>query len=104
MRSVNQAISAAETPARKADSYALRALIYEGTNPPLLDEAALNWQWVLDTEGAREEVLELARTHLAALNGEGPTLTPVPSRTPTADLTATSEAAATATVTATPTP
>lgn len=82
---VNEAIAAAETPARKADSYALRALIYEATNPPLLDEARLNWQWVLDTEGARETTILMAQTHLAALTGEGPTLTPAvtPTETPT---------------------
>lgn len=99
VRMVNLAVAEAETPARRAESYALRALIYEATNPPLLDEAILNWQWVLDTEGAHESTVELARTHLAALTGEGPTLTPVPSRTPTPTTTATA-----LTATATPKP
>lgn len=76
VRTINDAIAIAETPSRKADSYALRALIYEATNPPLLDEAILNWQWIVDTEGASEDTVELAEIHLAALQGEGPTLTP----------------------------
>ncbi len=104
VRMVNEAIATAETPARKADSYALRALIYEATNPPLLDEARLNWQWVLDTEGARESTVLLAQTHLAALSGEGPTLTPAvfPTGTPNPETTA--EATAATGPTATPTP
>jgi tetratricopeptide (TPR) repeat protein len=96
VRQVNTAISLTEDPARKSDGYALRALVYEGTNPPLLDEARLNWQWILDTEGARPSALALAEIHLAALSGEGPTLTPVPSQTPTGQ--------ATVAASATPTP
>ncbi|MGA9534044.1 MAG: tetratricopeptide repeat protein [Anaerolineales bacterium] len=74
----NEIISEAENPGRKGDGYQLRALIYEATNPPLLDEARLNWQWILDTEGTYPETKELANVHLAALDGVGPTLTPTP--------------------------
>jgi len=88
VRQVNSAISLTDNPARKSDGYALRALIYEATNPPLLDEARLNWQWILDTEGARPAALALAQVHLAALSGEGPSLTPIPSLTPTGQATA----------------
>lgn len=104
VRMVNEAIAAAETPARKADSYALRALIYEATNPPLLDEARLNWQWVLDTEGAREATVLLAQTHLAALTGEGPTLTPAVTPTDTPLPEPTGEATDTGESTPTPEP
>lgn len=86
LRNATDALIQAENPGRKAKGYAIRALVYEATNPPLPDEARLNWQWILDTEGAREETVELARIHLAALNGEGPTLTPTP-EPPTATLT-----------------
>jgi tetratricopeptide (TPR) repeat protein len=75
---VNDLISQAANPGRKGEGYQLRALIYEATNPPLPDEARLNWQWILDTEGTYPETKELATVHLAALDGTGPTLTPTP--------------------------
>lgn len=74
----NDVISNAANSARKGEGYRLRALIYEATNPPLLDEARLNWQWILDTEGTYPQTRELASVHLAALDGTGPTLTPTP--------------------------
>jgi tetratricopeptide (TPR) repeat protein len=69
-----------------AEGYALRALIYEN-NPELINDAILNWQWILTFTYVREELRELAMERLQELTGGVPTLpptnTPVPSRTPT---------------------
>jgi tetratricopeptide (TPR) repeat protein len=78
LRYANSVLEDAASPAHKGEGYKLRALIYEATNPPLPDEARLNWQWILDTDGAYPETKELAAVHIAALDGAGPTLTPTP--------------------------
>ena len=69
-----------------AEGYALRALIYE-RNPELVNDAILNWQWILTFTYVRPELRELATERLQELTGGIPTLpptnTPVPSRTPT---------------------
>ncbi len=89
LRSVNLMIEQAPTNAEKAEGYVWRALIYEATNPPLLDDAIRNWRWVLTIQDAAEELQQLARDHLEALDAEPFTLTPAstgsatPSRTPT---------------------
>lgn len=92
-----------------AEGYALRALIYE-KNPELINDAILNWQWILTFTYVRAELRDLAKERLEFLTGEVPILpatnTPVPSRTPspttsaTPDLTTTP---ATATPRASPT-
>jgi tetratricopeptide (TPR) repeat protein len=90
----NQAIAEAPGPIRLAEGYALRALIYE-VNPDLTSEAILNWRWILETEGADPETVEMAEIHLAALTGEGPTLTPVPTTATPSPLTPTPTGTAT---------
>ena len=51
-----------------ADAYVIRALIYE-TNPDLLNDAILNWTWILQLEGSSPEARALAEEHLAVLTG-----------------------------------
>lgn len=91
---LNQAIAEAPGPVQLAEGYRMRALIYEA-NPELASEAILNWRWILETEGAAPETVEMAEIHLAALTGEGPTLTPVPTSPTPALLTPTPAATAT---------
>jgi len=78
---------------RVAFGYVLRALVYESTDPPLLEDAIINWHWVLDLKGSDSESRSLAEAHLLELTGEGPTRTPTqppatrPVRTSTPGLT-----------------
>jgi tetratricopeptide (TPR) repeat protein len=75
---ISDTIALSRTPAQRSDAYALRALAYENFDPPQIEGAEQNWIWVLETEGSRPSTIELAEIHLAALSGEGPTLTPTP--------------------------
>jgi tetratricopeptide (TPR) repeat protein len=85
LRTVNQALNEAADRTDTADCYALRALIYESTTPPLLGDAIINWEWVISLPEARPETRALADAHLADLRPGGPTRTP--SQTPTASQT-----------------
>ena len=40
---------------RVAFGYALRAQVYESTDPPLLEDAIINWRWILDLKGSDSE-------------------------------------------------
>lgn len=80
---VSAAIGLSSTPNQKAQGYALQALIYE-TNPALIDDAKLRWQWVLDTQGISDSLRADAQAHLDELTGKAPTRTTTPSTTPTA--------------------
>ena len=115
LRSVNQAMNEVADRRDTADCYALRALIYESTTPPLLGDAIINWEWVIGMPEARPETRALADAHLADLQAGAPTRTPsqtpTPSRTPTRTATLgagsptpTSVAAPTRTPTSSPTP
>jgi hypothetical protein len=86
LREANQALSSTADRRQRADVYAVRALVYETTIPPLINDAITNWQWVLSLEEARPEVRALAEAHLSVLLG-GPTLTPTltPTVTPGGD-------------------
>jgi tetratricopeptide (TPR) repeat protein len=75
LREANQALSSTADRRQRADVYAVRALVYEATIPPLINDAITNWEWVLSLEEARPEVRALAEEHLSVLLG-GPTLTP----------------------------
>ena len=80
----NTAITLSSNPEQKGQGYALRALIYEATNPPLLDEARLNWQWILDTQGISDQLRSDAQAHLDELTGKAPTRTTTPVSPPPA--------------------
>jgi tetratricopeptide (TPR) repeat protein len=64
-----------------ADAYVYRALIYEA-NPDLLNDAILNWTWILELEGSSPEARAMAEQHLAVLTGMATaaalTETPIP--------------------------
>jgi tetratricopeptide (TPR) repeat protein len=77
------ALNTNPTQVQLAEAYALRALIYEGTTPPLLSDAILNWQWVLGIPDARPETRAEAQAHLEHLSAQIPTATPTPTVTPT---------------------
>ena len=81
-----------------AEAYALRGLIYE-LNPDNLNDAILQWSWILEFEYVLPETRALAEQHYNELTGVGPTRTPTVSPTPSS--TATPEGAI---ETATPTP
>lgn len=75
LKIANTAIAFTPDNTKKAEAYAVRALVYEATNPPLVDEAIRNWGWILDTPGISDDLRTMAETHLAALNGEAPAST-----------------------------
>lgn len=102
LRAANDAMGMARNRRDTADGYALRAQIYETTNPPQIDQAIANWDWALSVEQARPEVHDLATARLLALRGSAPT--PPPSRTPTPTRTPTATRTATAGPSPTPTP
>jgi hypothetical protein len=81
LRYANSAIETAPDDPRKADAYAIRALIYEDTNPPLRDDAIFTWGLLLSLPGAKPETRALAEAHLLELTGEGPARTPTPTGT-----------------------
>lgn len=75
----NIVISESEDPSIKAEGYALRATVYEATNPPLIEEAIQNWQWILELPEASPEIRTQAETHLALLGAptdESPDVSP----------------------------
>ena len=95
----NEEIKVSLRGRKLAEGYALRALIYE-PNPDLLDDAILNWEWVIQLQNVRPETRALAEVHLLELKGEGPTqtlttspgltgtpATPTPTLTPTPTVT-----------------
>lgn len=75
LQEANQALSATTDRRERAEAYAIRALVYEATFPPLTADAITNWQWVLSLDEARPETRALAEVRLSVLLG-GPTLTP----------------------------
>ncbi len=72
----NQTIAFTPDNTKKAQTYALLALVYEATNPPLVDDAVRSWNRILDTEGIPGDLRALAESHLAALNGGAPVASP----------------------------
>ena len=64
-----------------AEAYALRGLIYE-VNPDNLNDAILQWSWILEFEHVLPETRTLAEQHYDELTGVGPTRTPTVSPTP----------------------
>lgn len=102
--------SLSEREWKKAETYAMLGLVYEGTNPPLKEDAIISWQWILTLQGASPETRALAEEHLKALTGKvptrmptltaSPTASPAPSATPST----TTPTGATATPTASETP
>lgn len=85
LKYINKVMASTINSKTLAECYALKALIYELTNPPLIQDAIVHWNWVLSTEGALPETRALAIEHLEALTGatETPAPTPSPSATPT---------------------
>jgi len=77
------ALNSNPTQKQLAEGYALRAMIYEGTTPPLLSDAILNWQWVLAIPEADPDTVTLAQLHLERLMAQIPTATPTATETPT---------------------
>jgi len=100
LKLANQAIAFTPDNTKKAQGYALRARVYEATNPPLVDEAKRNWNWILDTEGIPDDLRAMAESHLAVLNGEAPASSP----TSPPSATSVTSASATAVTSATPSP
>jgi len=84
LKITNQAIAFTADNTKKAQGYALRARVYEATNPPLLDEAKRNWNWVLDTDGIPDDLRAMAESRLAVLNGEAPASSPTSAPSATA--------------------
>lgn len=76
----NSVISEVDSPSLKAEAYAIRAQVFESTNPPLIEEAIRNWQLVRDTPEASPELRLQAEAHLALLGGNGDS--PGPTSTP----------------------
>ncbi len=76
LSTVNRAIEEAPSQAKMAEGYAIRALIYESTNPPLVDDAIRNWRWILEIEDADPGLLDQAMQHLDLLGAEPVTSTP----------------------------
>jgi tetratricopeptide (TPR) repeat protein len=101
LKLANQAIALTADNTKKAQGYALRAQVYEATNPPLEDEAKRNWNWILDTEGIPDDLRAMAESHLAVLNGEAPASSPT---SPPPSATSVTSASATAVSSATPSP
>jgi tetratricopeptide (TPR) repeat protein len=91
LKAANLAIAFTPDNTKKAEGYALRALVYEATNPPLVDEAKRNWGWILDTEGIDDDLRAMAESHLAILNGEVPSPTPANTATATSAATVAGE-------------
>lgn len=105
IKELNQAISLAgeekllaNRERRRADGYVLLGLVYEATDPPLLNDAIVQWNYILSMGGSSPEAVALAEQHLQALTGRVPTRqatwtpsatiygttpTPTPTRTPT---------------------
>jgi len=75
LREANQALSSTTDRRQRAEAYAIRALVYEATTPPLTADAITNWQWVISLDEARPDTRALAEEHLILLLG-GPTRTP----------------------------
>jgi tetratricopeptide (TPR) repeat protein len=98
---LNQAISVAgeerllaNRERRRADGYVLLGLVYEATRPPLIEDAIVQWNYVLSMGGSSPEAVAMAEQHLQALTGRIPTRQPTwtasatlfgttPTRTPT---------------------
>jgi tetratricopeptide (TPR) repeat protein len=111
LENINSAISEANEEnkisvreRKLAEGYALRALIYE-TNPDLINDAILNWEWVLQMQNVRPETRTLAENHLQELSGKASTLTPSSSpESTTTPVTPTPTRTPTRTATASPSP
>jgi tetratricopeptide (TPR) repeat protein len=99
LRLANEERKVANRERRKGDVYVLLGLVYEATNPPLMEDAIVSWNYVLEMGGASPEARSLAEQHLQILTGrvptQGPTWTPsptffgviTPTRTPTRTVT-----------------
>ncbi|MBM3122440.1 MAG: tetratricopeptide repeat protein, partial [Chloroflexi bacterium] len=80
IRELNQAINLAgeekllaNRERRRADGYVLLGLVYEATNPPLINDAIVQWRYILSMGGSSPEAVALAEQHLQALTGRVPT-------------------------------
>jgi tetratricopeptide (TPR) repeat protein len=110
LRWANDAIETSPNDRKRAEAYAIRAIIYEDTNPPLVDDAVFTWNLILGLAEASPETRSLAEAHLQELTGVGPTRTPTSSATVGLPATTTPEGLATPTplplptLTPTPTP
>ncbi len=84
LRTLDRVIEDAPTENKKAEGYAIRALVYEATNPPLLEDAIRHWRWILGIEEASTKLKLMAYEHLAKLGAEPFTSTPEATLTPAA--------------------
>jgi tetratricopeptide (TPR) repeat protein len=80
IKELNQAINLAgeekllaNRERRRADGYVLLGLVYEATTPPLLNDAIVQWNYILSMGGSSPEAVALAEQHLQALTGRVPT-------------------------------
>jgi tetratricopeptide (TPR) repeat protein len=68
---------------RKAEVYIQLGLVYEATNPPLLDDAITCWNYILEMGGSPPEAVAIAEQHLQVLTGRIPTRQPTWTPSPT---------------------
>jgi len=85
-----------------AEAYALRALVFENSLPPRVEEAIRDWESVLELEAASSVTQAMAQAHLRNLLASTPT--PSATRTPTATRTRPASTARTPSPTPTPSP
>lgn len=104
-RYVARALETAPSARDRAEAYAIRALLAQSMEPPAIEAAIRDWNYVLDTPNIRPATRALAEAHLIELQG-GPTRTPTRSPTPSLPPTHTLTPTATPTIgtPATPTP